>query len=109
MAVGKLQGSMKKDSIFCELKATGGEDAEVRATLKLATDTGVRKTILSRTVWEKIRKGPAQAGAKITMYVNDDDKDSSLLGESDALRLDIVNGNTTEMGLHCSSWYFNSI
>ena len=64
MAVGKLQGSMKKDSIFCELKATGGEDAEVRATLKLATDTGVRKTILSRTVWEKIRKGPDSSSGR---------------------------------------------
>ena len=35
--VGKLQGSQKKDSIFCKLKATGGKDTEIRATIKLAT------------------------------------------------------------------------
>ena len=89
--------------------------------IKLATDTGISKTLLNRNDWYKIRehckfvktskrfrpygtafllpiKGKAkvtltaQRGAKITtwVYVVDDPKEQSLLGEEDATRLGIV-------------------
>ena len=92
--------------------------------MKMATFTGVRKTILCRSDWEKIRdkcmlvktrlkfrpygtenrlpiRGRAKvqlkskAGATITTYVfvNDSDRDSSLLGKMDAIRLGIIKVN----------------
>ena len=102
----------------------GGKDPAMKCQIKLATDTGVKKTILNRLDWERIRDGchlvktnlkfrpygtttrlpirgratvelKAAAGARIRTYVfvNDDDTDSSLLGEKDALRLGIVKIN----------------
>ena len=124
VAVKKVQATLKNETIFCKLKATGVVDSGVTSTIKLATDTGVRKTILTKSDWEKIKRGcnlvktklsfrpygtqvrlpiigrakiqlQAQAGALITtyVYINDDNRDSSLLGERDALRLGIVTIN----------------
>ena len=125
ISVGKVEGNKKNPgSIFCKLKVTSPDDTHFDSKIQLATDTGVRKTILCRADWEKIKdkcrlvktklkfrpygtmcklpirgrakvKLQARAGAVITtyVYINDDDKDSSLLGESDALRLGIVKIN----------------
>ena len=115
--------SQNSKSIFCKLKVSGLEKQQLKR-LEFATDTGVKKTILNRSDWEKIRESchmsktkvrfrpygtratlpiigrakvemKARAGAKIDtyVYVNDDDKDSSLLGEDDAKRLGIVKIN----------------
>ena len=123
ISVGKVEAK-KKNSILCKLQVTGPDDGQKCAKINLATDTGVRKTILCRSDWEKIKdqcrlvktklkfrpygtscrlpirgrakvKLRAEAGAVITTYVyaNDDDMDSSLLGERDALRLGIVKIN----------------
>ena len=112
--VGKMEEDKKRNNIYTTVKMAG--PGGKMKTLKMATDTGVRKTILNRGDWKKIagecrlvrtkirfrpwgteEKLPirgrvkvtirARAGAEITtyVYVNDDDKDFSLLGKSDAL------------------------
>ena len=43
-----------RSSIFYMLRVTS-EDDKFQAKMKLATDTGVRKTILRRSDWEKFR------------------------------------------------------
>jgi transposase InsO family protein len=118
--VGRVDS--EKDSIYTELQAGGGtEEDRYCANIKLATDTGVRKTILNRSDWRKIEdecsmvktkisfrpygtdihlpvrgrakvKLKARAGASITtwVYVNDTDKETSLLGKRDAQRLGII-------------------
>ena len=122
--VAKMQEKQDKSSIFCRLGVTSHDDDQFQAKMKLATDTGVRKTILCRSDWEKIRdkcvlvktklkfrpygtenrlpiRGrakvqlKAKAGATITTYVfvNDSDRDSSLLGKMDAVRLGIIKVN----------------
>ena len=48
-------GEETKESIHCRLKVTSHDDNKYEANLRMATDTGVRKTILNRTDWEKIR------------------------------------------------------
>ena len=124
VAVAKVKEGGSKETIFCKLKMFGGKDSTIKSQIKLATDTGVKKTILNRLDWERIRDGchlvktklkfrpygtnerlpirgrarvelKAAAGARIKtfVYVNDDDTDSSLLGEKDALRLGIVKIN----------------
>ena len=111
--VGRV-GAAKGD-IFTKLSIQGV------AGFKVATDTGVGKTILSRADWRKIEdraemvktrlkfrpygteqqlpirgrarvKIRAEAGAEIDtyVYVNDDGKETSLLGKEDAVRLGIV-------------------
>lgn len=122
--VNRVEEKNKKDSIHCRLKVTSHDSHKFEAKIRLATDTGVRKTILNRSDWEKIRdkcrlvktrlkfrpygtdhklpvrgrakvKLQAKAGATITTYVfvNDSDKDSSLLGKADAIRLGIIKIN----------------
>ena len=49
VAVGKVQATPKRQTIFCKLQVTGLTDPGVSTTIKLATDTGVRKTILTRS------------------------------------------------------------
>ena len=44
-----------RSSIFYMLRVTS-EDDKFQAKMKLATDTGVRKTILCRSDWEKFRE-----------------------------------------------------
>ena len=44
-----------RDSIHCKLKVTSHDDNKFEARMRMATDTGVRKTILNRADWEKIR------------------------------------------------------
>ena len=115
----------KKSSIFTTLGATGPEEQdEFEAKIRLARDTGVRKTILNRSDWKKLQDKTtlvktkikfrpydtdahlpvqgrakvqlkAKAGAVITtyVYVNDDNKESSLLGKRDAQRLGIIKIN----------------
>ena len=123
ISVGKVEAK-KKNSILCKLKVTGPGEGQNWAKINVATDTGVRKTILRRSDWERIKdqcklvktklkfrpygtnvrlpirgrakvKLRAEAGAVINtyVYVNDDNMDSSLLGEKDALRLGIVKIN----------------
>ena len=65
VAVGKVQATPKRETIFCKLQVTGSADPGVSTTIKLATDTGVRKTILSRTDWEKIKPGCKLIGTKL--------------------------------------------
>ena len=103
---------------------TSDDDEVFEDEIRFATDTGVRKTIINRSDWEKIRdkcllvktklkfrpyrtdellpiRGrakvqlKAKAGAIVTTYVfvNDSDRDSSLLGKEDAIRLGIVRVN----------------
>ena len=122
--VNRMEDQNMKESIFCKLKVTSHDDDKFEARIKLATDTGVRKTILNRSDWFKIRdkcllvktklkfrpygtdhrlpirgrakvRLQAKAGACITTYVfvNDSDKDSSLLGKADAIRLGIIKIN----------------
>ena len=122
--VNRMEDKEVKESIFCRLKVTSHDDDKFEARIKLATDTGVRKTILNRSDWFKIRdkcllvktklkfrpygtdhrlpirgrakvRLQAKAGACITTYVfvNDSDKDSSLLGKADAIRLGIIKIN----------------
>ena len=124
VAVARLGQQQNNKSIFCRLKIKGEDSSKFNARIQLATDTGVRKTILCRSDWEKIKgeshlvrtklkfrpygtqirlpiKGrakvqlKARAGAVITtyVYINDDENDSSLLGEKDAKRLGIVKIN----------------
>ena len=103
------------------IRAADG-NTNVDKNIELATDTGVRKTILNKNDWEKIRlssklvktsKGfrpygistfrlpiigrahvtlTAERGASINtwIYVVNSEKESSLLGETDAIRLGIV-------------------
>ena len=97
ITVNRLE-EKNKDSIYSKLKVTSHDDDRFEAKMKMATDTGVRKTILNRSDWEKIRgkcqmvktklrfrpygtgqrlsvrgrakvKLQAQAGATITTYV----------------------------------------
>ena len=124
LTVSKVENKDYKESIHCRLKVTSHEYDKFEARMKLATDTGVRKTILNRPDWEKIQdkcqlvkaklrfrpygtevrlpiRGrakvqlKAKAGATFTMYVfiNDSDKDTSLLGKNDAIRLGIIKIN----------------
>ena len=91
-----------------------GLEKQQQQRVEIATDMGVKKTILNRSDWEKIKKSchmsktkvrlrpygtkvtlpiigrakvemQSRTGARITtyvyVYVNDDNKDSSLLGE----------------------------
>ena len=122
--VSKVQDE-KKSSIFTTLGVTGPEEEDTfEAKIRMATDTGVRKTILNRSDWKKVQDKAmmvktkikfrpygtdthlpvrgrakvqlrAKAGAVITtyVYVNDDDKESSLLGKRDAQRLGIIKIN----------------
>ena len=122
----KVQGAAKSNSIVTKvgIKAWDPEGDTTEVMIKVDTDTGVRKTILNRKDWFKIRdecllvktkikfrpygtdkrlpvRGRAKvqlrakAGAMITtyVYVNDDDKETSLLGKRDAQRLGIVKIN----------------
>ena len=57
VAVQKMQESEDKETIFCKLKVAGGKDQTVNSKIKLATDTGVKKTILNSLDWERIRDG----------------------------------------------------
>ena len=50
-----MQERQEERSIFCRLKVTSDDDDKFQAKMKMATDTGVRKTILCRSDWEKIR------------------------------------------------------
>ena len=97
ITVNRLE-EKNKDSIYSKLKVTSHDDTQFEAKMRMATDTGVRKTILNRADWEKIRdkclmvktklrfrpygtghrlpvrgrakvKLQAQAGATITTYV----------------------------------------
>ena len=111
-------------TIYAKVKVAGAQDASKETAIRMATDTGVRKTIFNRTDWEKIKNGsrmvkthkkfrpygtdiqlPVRGRAKVYMrakagalictyvYVNDDDKETTLLGKRDAERLGIVNIN----------------
>ena len=103
ITVNRLE-EKNKDSIHCKLKVTSHDDNTFEAKMRMATDTGVRKTILCRSDWEKIRdkcqlvktrlrfrpygtdnrlpirgrakvKLQARAGATITTYVFINDSD----------------------------------
>ena len=118
------ENKSKRKSIYCRLGITSDDDEVFEDKIRFATDTGVRKTIINRSDWGKIRdkcllvktklkfrpygtdellpvRGrakvqlKAKAGATITTYVfvNDSDRDSSLLGKEDAIRLGIVRVN----------------
>ena len=52
--VGKVEAK-KKNSILCKLKVTGPDEGQNWKKISLATDTGVRKTIVRRSDWEKIK------------------------------------------------------
>ena len=53
ISVGKVEAK-KKNSILCKLQVTGPVENQNWAKISLATDTGVRKTILRRSDWERI-------------------------------------------------------
>ena len=54
ISVRKVEAK-KKTSILCKLKVTGPDDSQHGTEIKLATDTGVRKTIFRRSDREKIK------------------------------------------------------
>ena len=121
--VGRIQNEQEENTIFTTIRIKGLQSVHTKK-IKMATDTGVRKTILNRSDWIKLQgsaklvktklkfrpygtkeklpiKGrakvvpKAKAGARIEtwVYVNDDDKETSLLGKTDAVQLGIININ----------------
>ena len=66
MTVGKVENS-KKDSIYTSLTIACHDDENHQSGIKIevATDTGVRKTILSRRDWRKIEDNCLLTKAKI--------------------------------------------
>jgi len=111
---------LSNEGIAAKLKIKP-HNAYNEAEVHLATDTGVRKTLINKTDWLKIKKDAelvktsklfrpygtqyhlpiigrsyvtltAERGASIDtwVYVVNSQKDTSLLGESDAVRLGIV-------------------
>ena len=118
LTVGKLSEDSR---IKVKLGMTGPGSQDFKAKFEPLTDTGVRRTIINRTDWNRISGAckllptklkfrpygtnkqlpvigrakvqlKAEAGAVIEtfVYVNDDEAESSLLGEKDAQRLGIV-------------------
>ena len=94
-------GKLDSKSISVKIKIQPFQDQTASAQLfELATDTGVSKIILNPNDWEMIL-GKAHVnltalkGAKIDTYVYiiDDPKEQSLLGEEDAKRLGLVKLN----------------
>ena len=112
---------LDSNTIGAMVFASGPLNSQVEQQMKLATDTGISKTLLNPQDWNKIKhdckfvktskrfcpygtmyplliKGKAEVqlkaerGATIntTVYVHSDNKEQSLLGESDAIRLGIV-------------------
>ena len=125
---------LNSESITTQVKVRNYSDGkEADKTISLATDTGVRKTILNKTDWDQIKvncklvktsKGfrpyglssyrlpiigrtyvnlTAERGASIKtwVYIVNSDSESSLLGETDAIKLGIVKidlkGSTEEI------------
>ena len=114
-------GHLSTKSIQAKVTVQGPLLPNDAKEIMLATDTGISKTLLNRTEWEKVKNGckfvktskrfrpygttyhlpikgkalvklSAERGASIEtwVYVVDDRKEQSLLGESDAVRLGIV-------------------
>ena len=112
------------NTIFTSLGIKGVSTDNFVQSIKVATDTGVQKTILCRSDWNLVKdqtklvktltrfrpygtdchlpiRGKAkvqlraEAGAIITtyVYVNDDGRETSLLGQGDAEKLGIVTLN----------------
>ena len=66
MTVGKVEND-KKDSIYTSLMIASHDDENLQSgiRIKVATDTGVRKTILNRRDWRKIEDNCLLTKAKI--------------------------------------------
>ena len=114
-------GHLNSKSIAANIRVTGTQNTTEEKLVKLATDTGISKTLLNRNDWEAIKKDctfvktskrfrpygtayhlPIKGKAKVTLkaergatietwvYIVDDKREQSLLGEADAIGLGIV-------------------
>ena len=114
-------GHLSSRSIAANVRVTGLAKMSTGKEIKLATDTGISKTLLNRSDWELIKNDcsfvktskrfrpygtayhlPIKGKAKVKLtaergavvetwiYVVDDKREQSLLGEADAIALGIV-------------------